>query len=110
MENLEDVAFDRFCRYLKNWKIDFILGEYGYYYVYIDGNRVPIYRWRSKKNILIDFDLTLLSFFHVCKLLNRAVDALYPYEIYLANMYEKLKMIEADSYEEMLIKMDLAGI
>lgn len=115
MKNLEDIAFIRFCRYLENWKIEFKLDKNDYYCVYVDGNRVPVFKWQSKKNILIDVSYNQASFFHVCKSLNNIIaagneDVLWSNGICLANMYKRLKMIEADSYEEMLIKMDLAGV
>lgn len=122
-KNLEDIVFDRVRDFLENHsiKIKYVHAKYfgsKCYRLYLNSKVIPSTTWASKHSFLFgdewherDIIYREDSIFKISKIFAMIDNNFLRYgESKLAKLWPILRQIQADSLEEMLIKMDLAGI
>lgn len=127
MENIEDIVFDRLCRYLEKFDICIINNIYGTYNLMHKNDVIQIIQWSSKHNMLFgnmlfghgDLKNAIYSYeYSIFELSKEYHDytppfstrLMYDYQIDLGKIWPNLCQICSDSLDEMLLKMDLIGI
>lgn len=116
MKKLENIVFDRICRFLEQHHFKFEIYNNEYIFIY---NNIWIRFWQTKRHVLfthsikngfvIDDSIFTLCKFHY-EYRNGSKVFVSDQTNALADLWPMLRMIEADSLEEMMIKMDLAGV
>lgn len=124
MKNLENIVFDRFRDFLEKHsiKIKYVNAKYfggKCYRLYVNNNVIPSLNWDSKHNFLFGYEeynehniaFCDKSIFKISKIFAMIDNNILRYdESKLAELWPILQQFQADSPEEMLIKMDLAGV
>lgn len=116
-ENLEDIVFDRLCRYLKPFGVEIKFDDpYFEFRVRIDDKLFHYPLWISKKEVLMGFEcgedsqkIRMSSIFTIFDEVGSNARRGRLFQVGV-KVQQYLDAVKADSYEEMLLKMDMIGI
>lgn len=120
MDNLEDIAFRRICQFLSKFHIEVRIID-NYILLFLNNHMIGNIAWESKYDMLFGINVysnVVLRFENnsIFKISQRrhfylSANIIMRYgETELAELWPILRQFQADSPEEMLIKMDLIGI
>lgn len=110
MDNLEDIAFRRICQFLSKFHIEVRIID-NYILLFLNNLTIDYIAWESKYDML--FGIKNNSIFKISQTrhLYLSENIIMRYgETELGKLWPSLFQFQADSLEEMLIKMDLAGV